>query len=239
MRMRAAIVAPVLVVSALAHADSASTDSHGDLRQAAGAGEGSDPEPESTEPRPGCLEALDELGVDYERARRRGIRLGVQVNGALQGIEFRAYKAGVPLVLDCSLVYSLARSGELLARHGIEVVRYSSAYDRRNIRGTRRPSRHSFGLAIDVHTFRTADGEVYTIKDDYEQGLGDNLDCIGEALTEAGQHLRAIDCLLTRSELYRVVLSPDFDADHYNHFHLEALPWDERTDPIRPTPSER
>lgn len=188
-------------------------------------------EPERRQ-RPSCLDALDDLGVDYERARRRGIRIGVKVRGKIGGVEFRSYKKGTPLVVDCSLVYSLVHSAPHFLRHGIEVVRYSSAYDRRNIRGTKRPSKHSYGLAIDVHTFSTAD-RTYTVKQDYEQGLGDNIDCIGDPLTDAGRILRALDCQLTRSELYRIVLTPDFDADHYNHFHLEALPWDERSDPIR------
>jgi hypothetical protein len=183
--------------------------------------------------RPSCLEALDGLGVDYERARRSGIRTGVKVRGSIGGVEFRSYKKGTPLVLDCSLIYSLALSAPILLRSGIEVVRYSSAYDRRNIRGTRRPSKHSYGLAIDLHTFLSP-GATYTVKEDYEQGLGEDVDCVGEPLTEAGATLREIDCELNRSDLYRIVLTPDFDADHYNHFHVEALPWGERTDPVQP-----
>jgi len=177
-----------------------------------------------------CLAALDELGVEYARARRRGIEIGVEVRGLLGGVEYRSYTRD-PLVLDCSLVFSLARAGELLRAHGVERVHYSSAYQRRNIRGTSRPSRHSFGLAIDVHTLVLAGGEhLAAVKHDYEQGLGDDWDCVGEPLTELGALLRTIDCQLTHSGLFRIILSPDYDADHYNHFHIEALPWSERTD---------
>jgi hypothetical protein len=110
-------------------------------------------------------------------------------------------------------------------------VHYSSAYQERTIRGTNRPSRHSFGLAIDLHTVVLVGGERFAaIKDDYEQGLGDDWDCVGEPLTELGATLRAIDCHLTRSGLFRILLSPDYDGDHYNHFHLEALSWSERSD---------
>jgi len=110
---------------------------------------------------------------------------------------------------------------------GIERITYSSAYQIRKIRGTNRPSRHSFGLAIDLHTFHQTDREL-TVRHDYEQGLGDDLDCIGRPLTEGGALLRRLTCQLERSELFRTVLTPDFDADHYNHFHIEALPWGER-----------
>jgi hypothetical protein len=177
-----------------------------------------------------CLAALDELGVAYKKVKRRGIAAGVEVRGPLGGIEYRPYSKA-PLVLDCSLVFSLARAGQFLRAHGIERVHYSSAYQQRSIRGTNRPSRHSFGLAIDVHTVVLAGGErVAAIKDDYEQGLGDDWDCVGEPLTELGAMLRAVDCHLTQSGLFRILLGPDYDGDHYNHFHLEALPWTERSD---------
>ena len=177
-----------------------------------------------------CLRALDRLGVAYRRVERRGIAIAVEVRGRLGGIEYRSY-SGEALVLDCSLVQSLASAGSMLRARGIERVNYSSAYQRRNIRGTSRPSRHSFGLAIDVHTFVLAGETVAVIKSDYEQGLGDAGDCVGEPLTELGGLLRAVECDLVRSDLFRALLTPDFDPDHYNHFHLEALPWSERARP--------
>jgi len=187
-----------------------------------------EPEPSSGA---SCLRALDAVGVSYKKAKRRGIDVGVEVRGRLGGVEYRSYDGKQPLVIDCSLAFSLARAGELLRAHGIDRVNYSSAYQRRNIRGTSRPSRHSFGLAIDVHTFVLAGGEkVAAVKLDYEQGLGEDGDCMGDPLTELGALLRAVDCQVSRSGLFRIVLTPDYDGDHYNHFHLEALPWRERSD---------
>jgi hypothetical protein len=188
-------------------------------------GSGSDPDAAS------CLAALDELGVSYARARRPGIDIGVEIHGLLGGVELRAFGRPEPLVLDCSLVYSLARAGEVFRAQGVERITYSSAYQRRNVRGTSRPSRHSFGLAIDMHSFALEGGErVAVVKVDYEQGLGDDLDCVGEPLTALGRLLRDVDCGLASSGLFRIILTPDYDADHYNHFHVEALPWGERTD---------
>lgn len=187
-------------------------------------------EPEPSSPA-SCLAALDALGVSYKKAKRRGVAVGVEVRGRLGGVEYRSYGGKDPLVIDCSLAFSLARAGELLRAHGIDRVSYSSAYQRRNIRGTSRPSRHSFGLAIDVHTFVMTGGErVAAVKLDYEQGLGETSDCMGEPLTELGALLRAVDCQVSHSGLFRIVLTPDYDGDHYNHFHLEALPWRERSD---------
>ena len=135
-----------------------------------------------------CLRALDRLGIDYGVPAPRD-RDGVEVLGNLGGIEYRSYNRD-PLVLDCSLVYSLARSGAMLRARGVERVSYSSAYQRRNIRGTSRPSRHSFGLAIDIHTFALVGGETFAaIRADYEQGLGDASRLRGRAAHRAGRAL--------------------------------------------------
>ena len=212
--MRAALVAWLLVALGLPATTRAETE---------GA-----PEPASGA---ACLRALDALGVAYKKVRRRGIDVAVEVRGRLGGVEYRSYGGKEPLVIDCSLAFSLARAGELLRAHDIDRVNYSSAFQRRNIRGTNRPSRHSFGLAIDVHTFVLRGGErMAAVKFDYEQGLGEDADCMGDPLTELGAMLRAVDCQVSRSGLFRIVLTPDYDGDHYNHFHLEALPWRERSD---------
>ena len=212
--MRAALVAWLLV--ALGLPATARAETEGAPEPASGAA---------------CLRALDALGVAYKKARRRGIDVAVEVRGRLGGVEYRSYGGKEPLVIDCSLAFSLARAGELLRAHDIDRVNYSSAFQRRNIRGTNRPSRHSFGLAIDVHTFVLRGGErMAAVKLDYEQGLGEDADCMGDPLTELGAMLRAVDCQVSRSGLFRIVLTPDYDGDHYNHFHLEALPWRERSD---------
>lgn len=176
-----------------------------------------------------CTRALDALEVEYERVEREGIAIGVKVEGPLGGVTYEAYDES-ELILDCSLVYSLARAGALLREHGIERATYSGAYERRMIRNSSRPSRHSFGLAIDVHIYEGDELGRLRIQDDYEQGLGSAEDCLGRPLTEGGAILRHIHCRLDCAQLFRHILSPDYDAHHFNHFHFEAPPWSERED---------
>jgi hypothetical protein len=176
-----------------------------------------------------CLDALDELGVPYRKTSAKLVRTAVEITGDVAGVAYRSY-GGKPLVVDCSLVVSLARAGRFLRDAGVRAVTYSSAHSIRNIRGTDRRSNHSYGLALDVHAFSLDDGTVLTVVDDFEQGLGDNVDCIGAPLTAAGALLKRIDCQLMRSGLFRIVLTPDYDAGHYNHFHVEAPPWTARDD---------
>ena len=177
-----------------------------------------------------CLASLDRMNVPYSTGeKRRGIDIPVVVTGDIGGITYATWNDS-DLILDCSLVYSLARAGRYLREAGITKVLYTSAYQRRTIRGTRRPSSHSFGLAIDVHELHGDTRGRITVKDHYEQGLGDAIDCVGAPLTLPGALLRLVVCRMQRSLLFRVVLDPDFDEDHFNHFHIEARPWDERDD---------
>lgn len=181
------------------------------------------------------MKTLDDLGVRYQTVTREGIDIAVQVSGDIAGVTYRGYRKG-PLVLDCSLVVSLAAMGRRMQEHGIERATYSSSYQRRKVRGSDRWSRHSFGLALDVHVFAGEELGKLTVKDDYEQGLGDEVDCVGQPLTRSGAILRTLACQFERSEHFRMLLTPDSDAAHYNHFHIEALPWVERSDSIRPSP---
>ena len=186
--------------------------------------------------RASCTRALKQLGVPFKKSSRPGVAQAVEITGPIAGVEYRGSRKRT-LVLDCSLVYSLARASVWFRQLGVTRVTYSSAYQRRNVRGTNRRSNHAYGLALDVHTFSGDEVGDITVVDDYEQGLGDDVDCIGAPLTERGALLRIIDCQMTRSALFRSVLTPDYDADHHNHFHLDALPWNERTDRIEVSPT--
>jgi hypothetical protein len=174
-----------------------------------------------------CLAELDARGVAYTRAARKGIAIGVEVQGPLGGVTFRG-SSGTALVIDCSLAVSLAEAGPYLVALGVDEAVFSSAYSRRNVRGTNKPSKHSYGLAIDVHQLIGKDVGTLAIALDYEQGLGDAVDCVGQPLTAGGAILKTLQCQLARSGLFRLVLSPDYDDAHHDHFHLEARPWVDR-----------
>lgn len=175
-----------------------------------------------------CYWALRRLGVRFSKVRRRGVRLAVKVHGPIGGVKYVTWPKKKKLVLDCSLVVSLAATGPQLRAHGITEVSYSSAYQIRNIKGTPRRSNHSYGLALDVHTFKGKDVELMSIEHDYEQGLGNDSDCVGKPLTKPGAVLRQLDCWMSRSRLYRLVIGPDYNISHHNHFHIEVRPWRKR-----------
>ena len=157
-----------------------------------------------------CTDELDARHVAYKRASRPGIAHAVELTGTIGGIQLVSDDQA--LVIDCSLAVSLDEAGRYLRALGIAKATFSSAYSRRNVRGTNRPSKHSFGLAIDVHTFTGP--ELGTLRVDRTQG---------------GAVLKILQCQLVRSGLFHLVLSPDFDDAHHDHFHLEVKPWSERS----------
>jgi hypothetical protein len=181
-----------------------------------------------------CFAELDARGVAYKHAKRPGIALGVELTGALGGVQITGEDA---LVIDCSLAVSLDEITRYLRALGIDRATFSSAYSRRNVRGTNRPSKHSYGLAIDVAGFSGTDLGTVRIDRDYEQGLGDAIDCVGQPRTQGGAVLKVLQCQLVRSGLFYLVLSPDYDDAHHDHFHLEAKPWQERSSLRSATPA--
>ncbi|MDQ3300780.1 MAG: extensin family protein [Myxococcota bacterium] len=182
-----------------------------------------------------CTAELDRRGVAWKPAKRAGVAHGVEIIGSLGGVTLSA--SGQPLVIDCSLAVSLDEAGRYLRELGVEQATFSSAYSRRNVRGTNRPSKHSYGLAIDVHTFNGTNLGTLRVDRDYEQGLGDDVDCVGRPLTQGGAVMKILQCQLARSGLFHLVLSPDFDDAHHDHFHLEVKPWSQRTGLRAPVPA--
>lgn len=181
--------------------------------------------PAFAEPRERCYDELEARGVPFRRVKKSGVANAVEITGRVGGVVFTGPR---PLVMDCSLAVSLDEAGRYLRAFGIQEAMYSSALSKRNVRGTNRPSKHSYGLAIDVAGFSGPELGTVRIARDYEQGLGDAVDCVGTPLTQAGAVLKVLQCQLVRSGLFHLVLSPDYDDAHHDHFHLEVKPWRER-----------
>jgi hypothetical protein len=181
-----------------------------------------------------CLAELDRRQLSYRRVARRGIAIPVEITGLVGGI---AYPYHEPLVIDCSLAVSLDEAGRYLRDLGFTSATVASAHSRRNVRGTNRPSKHSFGLAVDIPALTGPEVGTLRLDRDYEQGLGDDVDCVGAPLTAGGELLKIAQCQLARSGLFYLVLSPDYDDAHYDHFHLEARPWNARDEVRAATPA--
>lgn len=87
-------------------------------------------------------------------------------------------------------------------------------------------TRHPAGLAIDVGILKKSDGSVLNVAQHFHGKIGDKT-CgpdVPEADTPEARELRAIVCEARESEVFTYTLTPNFNADHFDHFHMEIKP---------------
>jgi hypothetical protein len=190
-----------------------------------------DPAPLAADRR--CLRMLRDRGVDFVSSRPvRGVRTPVEIVGRLDGARLIPRVARPPL-MDCELALALVEMGPVFRSLGITGLSFSGAYDYRTIRGSHRLSAHAHGLAIDVHAVETRSGDL-DVAADYprdrarwrglEPGPTALAQCLGRPKVRAGRVLRALACRLRGHPAVRVLLTPDDNADHANHLHIETYP---------------
>jgi hypothetical protein len=98
----------------------------------------------------------------------------------------------------------------LLGEPIIEILHFGS-YSCRTMRGRSAMSEHATANAFDISGFRTASGRIITVKDDWRK------------TTKEGKFLHsAHDGLCV---WFNLTLSPDYNADHADHFHVDMGWW--------------
>lgn len=162
-----------------------------------------------------CIAELAERGVSFKRlGDKRGVVTPVEVSGKLGGIRYRA-GAGHGFVADCRFVLALERVAPVLAELGVTEMRFSGAYSYRMSR-VGKLSLHAHGLALDVHEVQF--GTTWqAVERDFSRGHSDG--CGREAPL-----LNQMACRLRATRMFRELLTPDYDWDHRNHFHLGLAP---------------
>jgi len=87
-------------------------------------------------------------------------------------------------------------------------------------------TRHPAGLAIDVAMLHERDGRWLTVRSDFHGRIG--VKTCGEGARvpdgEAARELHAIVCEARDPAIFTYVLTPDFNAAHADHFHMEIKP---------------
>jgi len=151
----------------------------------------------------------------------------MRVDGPLRGVTFLTpgwkSKYGV---LDCRLALTVDELAEVLAKHDVARVLVGTAYrpGSRLPRRRRKLSQHGHALAIDVVSFYLNDGTELNIQDDYHGEIGQP-SCGPEAVltepTEDAIKLRNLVCDIARARLFHFMLTPNYDAAHHDHLHLD------------------
>jgi len=181
-----------------------------------------------------CEAELTSRKIPFVReAATRGVRAPVRLTGPLHGVEFRTNlreraRASTPWEIgDCRLVLALDDFARILERHEVIGVRHYSMYrlPAESWPSDTEATRHNGALAIDAARFLLKDGSYLDVLDHFHGKIGDRT-CGERAAphpaTAEAKELRAILCETVAARLFNVVLTPNYNRPHKNHFHLEV-----------------
>jgi hypothetical protein len=182
-----------------------------------------------------CLTELRARRVDFrEEHEQPGVMAPLRFTGPVRGVTFRteleaAERQTSPFeIFDCRLALAATDLAAIVAERGFDEVILFSAY-RPPAKGWPKgklATRHPGGLALDVKSVRKSsspEGERLVDRD--WTAKRDAPPCeVPERATEAERDLRAIYCAAKDRRIFTSMLSPNYDADHKNHFHLEITP---------------
>jgi hypothetical protein len=154
----------------------------------------------------------------------KGIAAPVRITGAFGEVTYAVPGAkSVYGQLDCRLALVLDDLVPVLRGHAVRRVFVDNLY-RPHPRGARRKSQHAHGLAIDVTAFELDDGRRLVVEQHWPGQIGEPA-CGPEArLSEPSEEalaLRNLLCDIARRVLFHHILTPNYDAAHRDHFHLD------------------
>jgi hypothetical protein len=178
-----------------------------------------------------CLRALDELGVvwspwSYTATSPEGrsdlvcsIDDPIKVEPRINGVSYRYYSSdsGRTIRMSCPLALALHDLGDVLREYDITEVLDVGYYNCRTISGTDRLSQHAHGLAIDIYGFVDAHGEDYILERDWEHDTTEFGDRKARVLYEIAQRMY-------EEKIFHNILTPNYNAGHDNHYHLDLAP---------------
>jgi len=180
-----------------------------------------------------CEAELATRKIPFIREAWPGVRSGVRLTGTLHGVEFRTnlkdkQRATTPWeIADCRLVLALDDFAEILATHDIVDVRHYSMHRLvpKSWPDGQEGKRHMGGVAIDAARFIARDGSYLDVDKHFNGAIG-AATCGDKAApspaTPEAVKLRAILCEAVARKLFNVVLTPNYNRPHKNHFHLEV-----------------
>jgi hypothetical protein len=181
-----------------------------------------------------CFAELKRAGVPYRREDEADdVRNPIRLMGPIGGVTYRGQARRQPpfpsAVLDCRLAVALIELSAILSQHDIVEVTHISLH-RENNRGhpveSGGSTGHRGGLAFDAAIFHRRDGTTVSVLGDWKGRRGAPV-CgprASRGSTDGARVLRALVCRADRRVLFHVLLTPNHDRSHRNHFHMEVRP---------------
>ena len=176
-----------------------------------------------------CSDWLTLYGLDWQAsAPRRGVEEPVSVAMPLNGVSYRYLYGDDPrqtMFMDCRLALSLARAAAHLRARDVIQVLDVGVYNYRCIRNGDPPncklSQHAHAKAIDIAGFVTGDGEVYSVEGDWVINDTNISTCAAVPDNPRDAWLRKLICELKTNNVWNIILTPNYDEAHRDHFHVD------------------
>lgn len=180
--------------------------------------------------RDACEAELSKRKIAFKRADDiPGVKAPVFLEGPLHGV---TYKSGAPRKeIDCRLVLSLDDFSVALAAKDIVGAQVFSSYRTPKENGCTNKyagEQHCAALAIDIGVFEKKDKTKLNVEKDFHGRIG-SLTCksgVGpNPVTPAATDLWELVCG-SAGRQFSVILTPNWNEQHKNHFHLELTTHD-------------
>lgn len=176
-----------------------------------------------------CHGWLDLYKLSYTTGpASQGIADPITVQLPLNGVGFRVSGNTTPrktLYGDCALMKSLAQAAPIMRRHAVKEVVDMGIYNYRCIDQSKTPpncslSQHAYAKAIDIAELVTTDDTHFSVLKDW---VIDTTGSTCEATTENAKDalLHRLICELKAADVWNIVLTPNYNTAHRNHFHVD------------------
>jgi hypothetical protein len=146
------------------------------------------------------------------------------------GLEYRSLGADArrtELFGDCELIRALAEAAGIVRRRGAVELVDLGVYNYRCIGGGAPPdcpngvSQHAYANAIDIAGYTTGDGDFLSVNDDWVIDDDAEDTCAAAVDGERDGYLHEIICAQKAAGIWNIALTPNYNADHRNHFHVD------------------
>jgi hypothetical protein len=183
-----------------------------------------------------CEAEADVRKIPFEFEEARGVAMPVRLLSPLHGVEFRLLgkgehdldKVSPHDIVDCRLVLALDDFASMLQQHNVQRVVHYSMWrpPGKDWPLDKFATRHPGGLALDAARFVKADGTELDVDDDFNGKIGAKTCGEGagpKPATTKAKEIRLILCQAVAARIFSVVLTPNYNRPHKNHFHLEIM----------------
>lgn len=180
-----------------------------------------------------CEAELVTRGISFASEPSPGVLAPVRLTAPLHGVTFRTNLSETARavtrweIADCRLILALDDFAAILEGHDIVEVRHYSMYRPPSKRWPdgKIAGQHAGALALDAAIFIDRDGNKIDVDDDWHGRIGAKTcgpDARPRRKTPASLKLRELLCETAGKRLFNVILTPNHNRGHKNHFHLEV-----------------